>query len=232
MNKKAFSADIKNLARDPILLIFMMVPFLAVFAIKLMIVYGAPLLKTYTGFIITPYYPYVEAFCLLLAPGMLGAVSAFMMIDERDAGICELMSVTPIGFRGYVTNRLLLPFMLSMVYTAIMHIVLRLNVIHGPYFFTIMLFAGMQSTISALFLFALAKDKVQGLTLAKAMNLFILSSAGDLTGLPIVIAVCSAVPFYWTARVMTTPSMLHAVIGFAVNGVWTGAAIIFTIRKH
>lgn len=48
MNTRVFSGDIKRLCREPILILFMCVPVIAIIAIKLMIIYGFPIIYNMT----------------------------------------------------------------------------------------------------------------------------------------------------------------------------------------
>lgn len=232
MNKTAFKSDIKKIVREPILMLFMAVPFMAIFAIKAILVFGLPLLVKYTGFALNGYLGYVEVLCLLLSPGMLGAVSAFMMIDERDGGIYELMSITPIGYSGYIANRLVMPFVLSMIYTLLFHYILHIYSVSFVILLLIALIAGMQSIVIALFLFSLADDKVKGLTLAKALNIFILTAGADLLDIPFVSFISSLIPFYWSTKILMQPCLFSILIGISVNTVWVGIAVLFTLKHR
>lgn len=224
MNKRVFVSDIKRIVRDPILMLFMLVPFFALFAIKAMLIFGMPLLTQFTGFIIDPYLGYVEVICLIVAPVTLGDASAFMLIDERDGGVYDLMSVTPVGFSGYIANRLLMPFVLSMIYTILFHLVLNIYSVSVLALILITFLAGLQSIVSALFLFSLADDKVKGLTLAKALNIFVLTSMSGLLNIPVVTLVSALFPFYWSAEILMHPSLFNAVAGISVNLIWVGVA--------
>lgn len=232
MNKTAFKSDLKKIIREPILMLFMAVPFMAILAIKAILVLGLPLLLKYTGFDIDKYFGYIEVLCLLLSPGMLGAVSAFMMIDERDGGIYELMSITPIGYSGYIANRLLMPFCLSMIYTFLCHYILHIYSVSFVILLLIALISGMQSIVIALFLFSLADDKVKGLTLAKALNIFIITAGGDLLSIPAVSILCSLFPFYWSAKLLMQPTLFSIITGYAVNIFWVGLAVFFTHKRR
>lgn len=61
MNTKAFSFDLRRLLRDPVLRIFLLVPFIALAAIKLFLTIGEPILLELTGFTLGPYYGYILA---------------------------------------------------------------------------------------------------------------------------------------------------------------------------
>lgn len=233
MNSHAIVSDLKKLLREPLMLLFMVVPFLAIAAVKALLIFGTPLLVRYTGFDLTPYLGYIEGFMVLLSPGMLGAVTAFMMIDERDGGIYTLMSVTPIGFSGYIANRLVMPFVLSMAYTLISHLILNLVAVSAVSLFAVMLLSGLQAISTALVLFSIADDKVKGLTLAKMLDSLMITSAADLLGIPWVSVLSGVLPFYWTTKFMIAPQSAGILLlGIAVNAAWVGIALMIADKRR
>jgi len=215
MNTKAFSFDMRRLMRDPILMMFMVVPFVALAAVKFFLMIGEPILYGMTGFVLSPYYGYILAVVLTFSPYILGAVTAFLMIDERDESIYELMSVMPIGYAGYITNRLLIPFSLSIVYTVLSYIILNIFRLSLMQVTMIALMSGMQSVVVSLFMFSLADNKVQGLTYSKALNIFVFAAVADLLGLKWVSTISAFIPFYWTSQMVIHPASL-IVIGKAL----------------
>jgi len=143
------------------------------------------------------------------------------MIDERDESIYELMSVMPIGYAGYITNRLLIPFSLSIIYTVLSYILLNIFYLSLMQITTIALLSGIQSVVVALFMFSLADNKVQGLTYSKALNIFVFAAVADLVGLKWVSIISVFIPFYWTSQMVMNPAGL-IVMGEAllVHLVW------------
>lgn len=233
MNSHALTSDLKKLIREPLMLLFMVVPFLAIAAVKALTVFGFPLLLQYTGFDITPYLGYIEGFMVLLSPGMLGAVTAFMMIDERDDGIYTLMSVTPLGFRGYIANRMLMPFVLSMAYALVSHLIMNLVAVSAINLIAVLLVSGMQGICTGLILFTIADDKVKGLTLAKMLDSLMITSAGDLLGIRWVSIVCGALPFYWTTKLMLAPPSAGVIIvSLGVNALWVLIALVLAEKRR
>lgn len=215
MTTKAFTFDMRRLMRDPILMMFMVVPFIILAVVKLLLMFGEPLLNEISGFVLSPYYGYLIAVVLTFSPYILGTVTAFLMIDERDESIYELMSVMPIGYVGYITNRLLIPFSLSIVYTVLSYTVLDIFHLSLLQVTMIALLSGIQSVVVSLFMFSLADNKVQGLTYSKALNIFVFAAVADLLGLKWVSAISTFIPFYWTSQLVLNPTSI-IVIGKAV----------------
>ncbi len=117
--------DIKQIVRDPIMVILMAAPLLMIALFKVMLVFLLPFLETKYSFNLSYLYPYILAFIMLMIPGILGIVTGFMMLDERDGNIAELMAVTPLGRTGYLVNRLSLSALISIIYCFIAYYVLQ-----------------------------------------------------------------------------------------------------------
>jgi fluoroquinolone transport system permease protein len=100
-----FKNDLKQIVRDPIMTCCCLRPLLLIVVFKLLELFLVPYLAK-TGFDITPWFPYVLSFVLLMNSGMLGIVTGFMMLDERDGNISQLLEDNATGQNGYLINRL------------------------------------------------------------------------------------------------------------------------------
>ncbi len=221
VNKIAFNADMKMIRRDPILIIFMCIPFLAGLLIKGILHYLVPWLWQRNGFDVTLYYAYILGGVFLMSPMMLGTVAGFLMIDEKDGKIFELISITPVGYNGYMIHRLMLPVIGSAIYTLVMYWLLDIFFLRIETLLILMIFMGLESIMIGTLLFVFAKDKVQGLTYSKGMGVFMVLAMADLFGKPWLSTVAGAIPFYWVIRVIRYPdNIVDVVMAFVVHLVW------------
>ena len=226
MKFKMISADIKRIVREPILMLLMFVPIFALVMLKLMIIFGVPLLKQYAGFDLEPWYGYVMSTALLIGPCMLGTVAAFMMIDDRDESMIELMAVTPNGYSGYIANRLIMPFFLSIVYSIGGYMFFNIYVVAFWKLIYLAILTGIESIILALFLFSLTDNKVKGLTYAKAMDGFLLTALADLLNIKAVSAVSALIPFYWITSLVVKPdTAMNLVLPLLIHMAWLALAL-------
>lgn len=215
-----FHNDLKQVFRDTITGVLLFAPILLIMFFKLITVFLAPVLFQKTGFDVTPYYGYVFSVILVLSSGMLGIVSGFQMIDDRDGHITELMSVTPLGRSGYLIDRMLLTGLLSFCYVVLAYIVLGL-VEMG--LFRILFLASMMSIytgIIGLLLYFGADDKVKGLTYAKALNIFMLFALVDLTGMKWLTVLSCIFPPYWISQVLINNNISDILICCTVHILW------------
>lgn len=216
-----FRNDIKRIMRDPIMAMMLIAPLLMLIAFKLMVLLLIPFIYSKTGFDVLPYSQYILAFVLLTSSGMLGIVTGFMMIDERDGNIAELMSVTPLGRSGYLINRLLFASMLSVVYAVLVCIVLMPETLPVLSILFLSALSAMYAAIIGLLIFSGADDKVKGLTFAKALNALVIFAFADLLPIKWFIVLSWFFPTYWITQVIKSPdSFLVNILAFAVHVVW------------
>jgi fluoroquinolone transport system permease protein len=164
----------------------------------------------------------------MMCGAILGIVTGFMMIDERDGKIAELMSVTPLGRVGYLFNRLLFAAILSVFYSILSYYVL--NVVELP-FITILfvsLLSSNYSIIIGLLIFSFADNKVKGLTFAKAINSLSLFAFTDLLALKWLTVLSWFFPPYWITLVVQSPHSF-SIYGLAllINFGW-----LFLLIRH
>jgi fluoroquinolone transport system permease protein len=214
--------------RDPIMAILMVGPLFLIIALKLMVLFLIPIIRTSIGFDVSPYLDYVFVFVVMMCGAMMGIVTGFMMIDDRDGKIAELMSVTPLGRSGYLFNRLLFAATLSVLYSILSYYVL--NVVELP--LITMLFVSLLSSnyaiIIGLLIFTFADDKVKGLTFAKAINSLSLFAFTDLLALKWLTVLSWFFPPYWITKVVQSPhSFLIYVLALLVNFGW-----LFVLVRH
>lgn len=220
--------DLKQILRDPVMAVLMVAPLLLIIAFKLVILYLVPYIQTLIDFDVLPYLDYVLVFVIMMCGAMLGIVTGFMMIDDRDGKIAELMSVTPLGRSGYLINRLLFAAVLSVFYSILGYYVL--NVVELP-IITILfvsLLSSIYSIIIGLLIFTFADDKVKGLTFAKAINSLSLFAFTDLLALKWLTVLSWFFPPYWISLVVQSPhTFLNYGLALLVNFGW-----LFLLIRH
>jgi hypothetical protein len=214
-------SDLKQIIRDPIMAVLFFAPLLLIIVFKLIVLLLIPFLLSRTGFDISPWFLYVFAFVIMMCGALLGIVTGFMMIDERDGNISELMSVTPLGRGGYLFNRLLFAAVSTFIYGVLSYFVM--NVVNLPIItlLFVSLLSSFYSVIIGLLIFSFADDKVKGLTFAKAINALSLFAFTDLLSLRWLTVMSWFFPPYWITAVIRHPdSLLIYVWALLVNIGW------------
>ena len=224
--------DLKQVFRDPVMSILMLAPLLIVVVFKLLTLFLFPFIATKFNFEFSLYYQYLMAGILILISGMLGIVIGFMMLDDKDGNIAELMAVTPLGRSGYLINRLSFSSILCLFYSIIAIYVL--NIIELP-FYTILLLSllsGIYSIIIGLLIFSGADDKVKGLTFAKGLNMLGIFAFSDLFALNWFSILSLIFPTYWITRIIENPHSISAfLLGTLIHVIWLSYLIYRYLSK-
>jgi hypothetical protein len=228
-----FKNDIKQILRDPVMTLLLVAPLLLIIVFKILEVFLIPFLVQKTGFDVMPYASYVFSFILLMNSGMLGIVTGFMMLDERDGNIAQLLEVTPLGRSGYLLNRLSFASMLSVLYCLVSFAVFSL--VDLPFYSVILLcfLSAIYTAIIGLLIYSGADDKVKGLTFAKGLNSLVLFAFTDLFALNWLTFLSWFFPPYWITMMIKSPySFTIAWIALLVHVIWLGVLIFRYGRRE
>jgi len=159
--------DVKSVARDSMLRWLIGTPI--VFAVVFR--WGVPALDGWLGeryaFDLTPYYPLLTSFLVLMIPTLMGSVVGFLLLDQRDDRTLTALQVTPLTVQGYLAYRIAAPMAVSvpvmMASVAIANLV-EMGVVAA---FAAAVQAALTAPLYALFVAAFAANKVQGFALLK-----------------------------------------------------------------
>ena len=225
------------IARDPMLLMAFLAPIFLILLLRLFLPLLAEFIYTRTSFQLMDYYPIVAITMVSLIPMLFGMVYAFILLDENDAKILQVISVTPAGKRDFLYMRMLIPAFLSFIMVLIT-IILTDPVISQGWLRSIFisLLLSTQSSFAFLFIGCLAGNKVQGLALSKLYGIFLAAvPLGLLLHHPWnYLAFFS--PLYWISWSWVIPtaaeSLFYGIIAAAITG---GSILIFFryfLKKH
>lgn len=177
-------ADSRTLLRDPVLPLFALVPFLAAGAVffalppllgALSSILPGDILHSYSEIRTT-----VHLFLLLTAPLMWGTVYGFFALDDRDDGIFQILAASPVSPGMLLSLRLLLPAFCTLLYIALLRLLLPLPNAPGALWMGASLLMALEAPLTALIVATLASNKVEGLAVSKASSLLFV---GPLIGL-------------------------------------------------
>ena len=162
--------DARSVARDSMLRWLVGMPIVYALAFR----WGVPAVDGWLGqrygFDLTPHYPLLASFLVLITPALMGAVVGFLLLDHRDDRTLTALQVTPLTVEGYLAYRIAVPMVVSvpvmMACIAISDLV-TMGVFPA-------LAAAVQAAptapLFALFAGAFASNKVQGFALLKGVG--------------------------------------------------------------
>ncbi len=170
--KGLFLGDVRNILREPIMLLVLA---FAILPLLLFVLFQKPMNKAaLNAWNIEEISRYVAPLVLLMPAYLIGWITGFLILEERDEGPLLALSVTPIGKIGVASYRAALA---SFIVGAIALISMPLLFPKaGLLIIMIMVtLCAMQATMVNFILPAIAKNKVQGLAMTKVINLFSLA---------------------------------------------------------
>ncbi|PKM50830.1 MAG: hypothetical protein CVV02_10075 [Firmicutes bacterium HGW-Firmicutes-7] len=230
MNFEHIKNDMKQLVREPMMLLLFCLPMFMFIVYKAIIVFLIPYLNKHLSFNLADYYLYILSFALIMTPAMLGIVIGFMMIDERDGKIAELMTVTPLGRSGYLYNRLSFAFIATVVYTFMGYFTVNIYKLPLLVVFLLSILLGILSIILGMIIFTVATDKVKGLTYAKGINFMLLFCLSDLLNERWLTNFSMFFPTYWITEIIQNPkSIVVFSSAVLVHAIWL---IIILFRDY
>ena len=193
--------DVKSVARDSMLRWLIGMPIVFALAFR----WGVPALNEWLGeryaFDLTPHYPLLTSFLVLMVPTLMGSVVGFLLLDQRDDRTLTALQVTPLTVEGYLAYRIAVPMLVSvpvMVASVAIADLVTMGVVPA---FAAAVQAAPTAPLYALFVAAFAANKVQGFALLKGV--------GVLTWPPVIAWFVSSPwqvafgidPLYWPLKV-------------------------------
>jgi fluoroquinolone transport system permease protein len=168
-------SDFKSIFRDPLLIISVAVPILLGLFIKLLLPMGAQILQQKLNFDLTQHYPLIMSFLLPLTPMMIGVLTGFILLDDRDENILAYIAITPLPRSSYLLYRLISPVVSSTIMNYLLLWLASPVPINYLLISPIVLLCAIEAPLLALFLVNFAANKVEGLALSKAMGIFMVA---------------------------------------------------------
>jgi hypothetical protein len=172
----------------------------------------------------------------MTAPGIVGMVIGFLLLDERDARTLSALRVTPLSMREYLVYRILLPLVGGTASTLVGYPMIGLTALPFTTLLAIAAVAGVSAPLLALVLASAAPNKVAGFAVVKVLNgVNLLPIAAFFLPVPLQYN-AGVVPTYWPMRALWSaaagePYLVYLSIGAITAAIAVGlAARVFERR--
>jgi fluoroquinolone transport system permease protein len=211
-------ADLRNVVRDPVLVIVGLVPLLCAMLVRLGFETFA---RTASPWFDAHAWENAFAAGVLLTATLSGYIVGMLLLDERDEDILAAIAVTPLGKDGFLVYRTLVPVAWSAVVGLVAVEISGVGDVSTGRVAAFALVGALEAPMMALLLVAYAADKVQGLALFKAANLLYALPFGALFVGPPWRWLAAVVPQSWIVAALVLP-----VSGAGLVALWLGAAVV------
>lgn len=219
-------ADVRILRRDPLLPWMLLLPLALAWPMQVFVPLARDTLLAQVGFDLAPFYPLVMGGYLMTPPGIVGLVTGFLLLDERDSKTLTALRVTPLSMRRYLAYRVAGPLAIATVSTLVGYAIVGLAPVPLDALLSVALVGGLSAPLFALVLAAAAPNKVAGLAVVKMLNAInLLPVAAAFLPMPLQY-VAGVIPTYWPMRALWSAAAGEGHTGYlAVGAVATAAAL-------
>lgn len=213
---------LNQLLKDAMLFICLIAPVLASVLIHFAVPVAEKELTIYfhKQSILGNYYIIFDLLIALIAPMMSGFVSAMVMLSERDDKIIYYMVITPLGGKGYLFSRVLLPAIVSFLYSVILLNIFSLTKLKSTEIFLMALFQAFLGIIVALIMTDISTNRVEGMAIGKLSGIIAI-------GMFIPFAITTKIqylggflPGFWYGKYIQDERGVYLVIGFIFMALW------------
>jgi len=197
--------ECKQIVREPIVMMLFLSPLLIAVVFRVLMDFLLPVIFQYFNHSFLPYKPYGLAFALIFCPMMLGVVMGFLMMEDKDAKVIELMSITPLAKRGYIQNRMAFTCLATFIHAVFSYLIIGQYILPFSSFLGLTAILCLMALVVGFVFFSLADDKVKALTYAKGLNLIVIFAFSDLLKGDFIKIAAWFFPTYWVAKIIQTP---------------------------
>ncbi len=224
--------DLRNIFREPMMMLMLFAPVLLVLVMKFLVPFVAEIIVKETGFVLMNYKVYIETFFMIISAMMMGMITGFIILDERDDEILLYFSVTPLSKKGYLLYRVGSSIIAVTIIVVVISYLTGMRGINLLKTLPMAFIAATEGPMIALFLVVFAKNKVEGLAMAKL--------SGFLMMAPFAILIPSqwhflggVLPPFWITKIYIEIQssgnlyFLYIFIGLIVHTVW----LLYFLRR-
>jgi fluoroquinolone transport system permease protein len=195
--------DIRGTYRDPLLWMIVVAPVIWTTGVAILTPMFTEMLAERYDFDLVPYYPLIlTAFLLLTSIIITGAIAAFLVLDEMDAGTMTALRVTPVPLSTFFAYRAATVMVVTTVYvigTLSFSGILEPGLV--PALIPIGLLSGLTAVVCLLLIVVVANNKIQGIAMVRALGMLM----AGLPALPWFIdsawnLAFGVLPPYWAAK--------------------------------
>lgn len=195
---KLFTADTKNVRRDPTLLFAIILALLPTFIILVWSEQINTGIQSSLG--VANIIGYAMPVIITLPAFLMGWIAGFLFLEDRDESTLIAIDTTPLGKSGFIAYR----SGATMIITALITIA-NLNLfmpdLSWLQIIGVTVLVSLASIISALILPAIARNKVEGLALTKLTNIGAIVPLAALFPSPLRY-IAGIIPTFWVGEAM------------------------------
>lgn len=180
------------------------------------------------------YYWLVEASFCILSGSTPAFLTAFIMLDEKDEHLISVLKTTPVPYPRIISYRVFFLMLTSFFFTLIF---LSFNKLVAHSLLTVLLTSILASFVPALlllFILPLARNKIEGVTLFKGINMILFIPIAAFFVAPEWKNVFGIIPFYWIYELLHTnegTNLISFFIGMLANSSFLFLLVLYFNKR-
>ena len=212
-------ADLKLVFRDRMLSLFFFAPLLLILFVWLFVPY---LTAAYPA--VEEFHPYIMMFASMQTAILFGFITSFMILEEKDEHVLEVIRILPVAPGFFILYRLLFSAFFSALSAFFMIV---FGGVANPGLFIAFLLSlqyGLVAPFIILIVGTFAQNKIEGMAWFKGVNLLLILPVLSffLTGL--IKYLFAVIPVFWTYLLYAT-----ALSGEKVGLVFTAGLAVYLV---
>lgn len=185
--------DLKLVFRDRMLSLFLFAPLVLLLFVRLFVPYITTVYP-----VVEAYHPYIMMFASLQTAVLFGFITSFMILEEKDEHVLEVIRVLPVSSSFFILYRLLFATFFSALSAFLM---INLGGIAYPGLFHSILLSlqyGLVASLITLIIGTFAHNKIEGMAWFKGVNLLLILPVLSFFFSGIVKYLFAFIPVFWT----------------------------------
>ncbi len=137
---------------------------------------------------------------ILIGPMMFGMVGGFLFLDEKDQNLLPVLKVTPMSDSFWLLEKAVLPVIITIPGILLQLLLCGLVSPFNWRYIPLAIIAALEAPLLTLFMATFARDKVQGMAMAKALSIIMVPPILTLFIDHPLIHLTAISPPYWILR--------------------------------
>ncbi len=164
--------NIRQSLRDPITFFIGLLPVALAILFRFMIPFITGLFRPWID--LSGLENFWAGLLILIGPMMFGMVGGFLFLDEKDQNLLPVLKVTPMSDSFWILEKTILPVIITVPGILLQLLLCGLVSPFNWRYIPLGIIAALEAPLLTMFMATFAKDKVQGMTMAKAVSIIMM----------------------------------------------------------
>lgn len=219
---KSSRVFIIQLTKDGMLVMILIAPILVGIIFKLGIPYLEMQLINYYGkdAILGDYFILFDLLLASLTPYFICFAASMTMLDEYDSNLINHLCITPLGKKGYLVSRVVLPLLIGYVFSIMIVFLFSITTWTIFMILTICFLTSLLSFTVTLIVFSYSNNKIEGLALSKLSGIVLIGIVIPFMITTEVQYYFSPLPSFWIAKFRLDSNFEYFIITLFSITIW------------